>query len=52
MDLADVRRLGLALIAEHGLDGWRLQFDQARRRAGICRYERSIIGLSGPLMRL
>jgi predicted SprT family Zn-dependent metalloprotease len=52
MELADVRRLGLALIAEHGLDGWRLEFDRARRRAGICRYDRRVIGLSGPLMRL
>jgi len=52
MELSDVRRLGLALIAEHGLDGWRLELDRARRRAGICRYDRRVIGLSGPLMRL
>jgi len=52
MDLPDVRRLGLALLAEHGLDGWRLELDRARRRAGICRYDRKVIGLSGPLMRL
>lgn len=52
MELADVRRLGLALIAEHGLVGWRLELDRARRRAGICRYEQKVIGLSAPLMRL
>lgn len=52
MDLSEVRRLGLALIAEHGLDGWRLELDRARRRAGVCRYDRSVIGLSAPLMRL
>ena len=52
MELADVRRLGVALIAEHGLAGWRLELDRARRRAGICRYDRKVIGLSAPLMRL
>ena len=52
MELPDVRRLGLALIAEHRLDGWRLEFDRAKRRAGVCRYDRHVIGLSAPLMQL
>lgn len=52
MDLEEVRRLGRELMDRHGLPQWRLVLDQARRRAGICRYDRRVIGLSAPLMRL
>ena len=52
MELTAARRLGLALMAEHGLLRWQLEFDRAKRRAGICRYDRTTIGLSGPLTRL
>lgn len=52
MDLAAARSLGLALMAEHRLTSWRLEFDRAKRRAGVCRYDRSVIGLSEPLTRL
>lgn len=41
-----------ALMAEHGLSDWTLVFDRAKRRAGICRYDRRQIGLSAPLTRL
>lgn len=36
-------------MAEHGLRGWTLAFDRAKRRAGICRFDRREIGLSAPL---
>lgn len=52
MDLSDARALGLSLLAEHGLASWRLVFDRAKRRAGICRYDQSVIGLSAPLTAL
>jgi len=38
-----------ALMAAHGLRDWTLVFDRAKRRAGICRYDRRQIGLSAPL---
>lgn len=41
-----------ALMAEHGLRGWSLVFDRAKRRAGVCRYDRREIGLSAPLTAL
>jgi predicted SprT family Zn-dependent metalloprotease len=44
--------LAVSLVARHGLDGWRVDFDSAKRRAGICRYEQRVIGLSAPLTRL
>lgn len=49
MELSAARSLGLALMADHGLAAWGLEFDQARTRAGICRYGRQVIGLSAPL---
>jgi len=49
MDLDAAARLARGLIAEHGLDDWSFRFDRARRRAGLCRYDRREISLSGPL---
>ena len=42
------------LLREHGLweQGWRAAADMAKRRAGVCRYRRRIIGLSVPLTAL
>lgn len=34
------------LMDEHGLADWALEFDRAKRRAGICRYADRTIGLS------
>jgi|GEM_PF-272915 len=45
-------RLASELMAEHGLSGWTFRFDRARRRAGLCRYDRREISLSGPLTAL
>jgi len=52
MDLADAYRLATGLVAEHGLDGWSVTFDTAKRRAGVCRFDSRVIGLSAPLTRL
>lgn len=52
MDLLAARRLGRALLDEHGLADWRVELDRARTRAGICRYDARVIGLSAPLTRL
>ena len=52
MDLSVARELGRDLLDEHGLADWSLVFDRAKRRAGICRYARKEIGLSGPLTAL
>ncbi|MEU4242471.1 SprT-like domain-containing protein [Actinoplanes sp. NPDC026619] len=52
MDLSEARRLASGLMAEHGLRGWRLVFDNAKTRAGVCRYDRKEIGLSRPLISL
>ena len=40
------------LVAEHGLTGWRVRLDSAKRRAGVCRFAERVIGLSGPLTEL
>ena len=34
------------LMAEHGLEGWRVRLDHARRRAGQCDYTNRQISLS------
>lgn len=40
------------LLREHGLTGWRVELDSAKRRAGVCRFPDRLIGLSGPLTEL
>ncbi|WP_028637467.1 SprT-like domain-containing protein [Nocardioides sp. URHA0032] len=52
MELTAAAQLGRALLDEHGLQDWRLAFDRAKRRAGVCRSDRKEIGLSGPLTAL
>lgn len=52
VDLDEAAAMARALMAEHGLRGWSLVFDRAKRRAGICRYDRRQIGLSAPLTAL
>jgi hypothetical protein len=52
MDLSDAYRMGTELLQRHGLDGWSLAFDNAKRRAGVCRHGARVIGLSAPLARL
>jgi predicted SprT family Zn-dependent metalloprotease len=48
----EARALATALMDEHGLTGWRLVFDNAKTRAGVCRSDRKEIGLSRYLMGL
>ncbi|MFC7878147.1 SprT-like domain-containing protein [Isoptericola sp. NPDC057391] len=52
MEREDAASLARGLMAEHGLSGWTFRFDRARRRAGLCRYDRREISLSGPLAEL
>jgi predicted SprT family Zn-dependent metalloprotease len=52
LELTKARRLATDLIARHKLTGWRLVFDNAKTRAGVCRFDRKEIGLSGPLISL
>ncbi|MCK9792800.1 SprT-like domain-containing protein [Isoptericola sp. 4D.3] len=52
MEQVAAARLARRLMAEHGLSGWTFRFDRARRRAGLCRYDRREISLSGPLTAL
>lgn len=54
MDINSAHRLAQDLMAKHGIlyEGWRVQFDNAARRFGQCRYRRKIISLSRPLVEL
>jgi len=52
LDLTEARQLAAGLMAQHGLTGWRLVFDNAKTRAGVCRFDRKQIGLSRPLVAL
>jgi predicted SprT family Zn-dependent metalloprotease len=52
LDLTTARQLATDLMARHRLRGWRLVFDNAKTRAGVCRYDRKEIGLSRPLTAL
>ena len=52
MELAEAAAMARRLLDQHGLHEWRVVFDRAKRRAGICREDRREIGLSAPLTRL
>jgi len=52
MEIDEARALAEGLMREHSLTGWRLVFDNARTRAGVCRYSRREIGLSRMLTAL
>jgi predicted SprT family Zn-dependent metalloprotease len=52
LDLTEARQLASGLMARHRLTGWRLVFDNAKTRAGVCRYDSKEIGLSRPLISL
>lgn len=40
------------LMRQHGLADWSVEFDRAKRRAGVCRHGPKIIGLSAAVTRL
>ena len=44
--LQDVMDLAHRLLAEHDLQNWRISFDHARRRAGLCNFSTKTISLS------
>ena len=44
--LQDVMDLAHRLLAEHELQNWRISFDHARRRAGLCNFSTKTISLS------
>ena len=44
--LKHVLELGYDLMRQHGLDGWKIKFDHARRRAGLCDFRQNTISLS------
>jgi predicted SprT family Zn-dependent metalloprotease len=52
VEILEARRLAVALMRQHGLIGWRLVFDNAKTRAGICRSGPKEIGLSRVLTAL
>ncbi|MGV8968157.1 MAG: SprT-like domain-containing protein [Cellulomonas sp.] len=52
MDIDEARLLAIELMRQHQLTGWRVVFDRARTRAGICRFDRQEIGLSRVLTAL
>lgn len=52
MDLRDAFALAEHLLETHGLGDWRVRYDGAKRRAGICRFRDKALGLSAPLTAL
>ncbi len=49
--LDQIRSDARATMDAHGLVDWSLRFDTAVQRAGITRFDRKVISLSGPIMR-
>ncbi|WP_372736880.1 SprT-like domain-containing protein, partial [Nocardioides sp.] len=49
MDLRDAFAMAEHLLERHGLTEWQISFDNAKRRAGVCRFGVKTIGLSAPL---
>jgi predicted SprT family Zn-dependent metalloprotease len=52
VEIMEARRLAQELMHRHGLTGWRLVFDNAKTRAGVCRAAQREIGLSRVLTAL
>jgi hypothetical protein len=52
MEITRALATGRRLLREHGLDDWTIVADRAKTRAGVCRYSRREIGISGPLTTL
>jgi predicted SprT family Zn-dependent metalloprotease len=49
MQPLDAKQMAWDLLAQHGLSGWRFQFNHARRCFGSCRPRARVITLSKPL---
>ena len=52
MLLEEAKALALELMKQHKLEHWHFEFDGAKRRFGICRYNTKTIGLSKHLVLL
>jgi predicted SprT family Zn-dependent metalloprotease len=52
VELKQAYDLARSLLSEYGLGDWSVEFDRAKRRAGVCRHGTRVIGLSAPLTRL
>ncbi|BBX09472.1 SprT-like domain-containing protein [Mycolicibacterium aichiense] len=50
MTQAMAHQITVGLIREHGLVGWKVKLDNARRRAGLCDHTNKVISLSKHLM--
>jgi predicted SprT family Zn-dependent metalloprotease len=52
MNLLETSNLANSLMAKHNLisQGWVFEFDNAKRRFGVCRFRSKVIGLSKPLV--
>lgn len=59
ISLAEAKKLAETLMAGHALTGWAFEFDNAKRRAGVCKYrigvrsgvKGGVIGLSRHFVR-
>ncbi|GAB4084572.1 hypothetical protein GCM10028784_12020 [Myceligenerans cantabricum] len=49
MNLVEAKNLARDLMDRHGLAGWTFEYDDAKRRAGMCHFARRRISLSAPL---
>jgi SprT protein len=45
-----VREMAEPLMIVHDIGDWTLAFDESKQRAGVCRREIPVIGLSAPIM--
>lgn len=52
VDLRDAFAMAEDLLEHHGLQGWTVAYDGAKKRAGICRFGPKVLGLSAPLTAL
>ena len=52
MEMAKAASMARELMDGHGLRGWRLDFDRARRRAGVTRYAERTSSLSSRIVPL
>ncbi|NIZ92464.1 SprT-like domain-containing protein [Kineococcus rubinsiae] len=52
MDVGAAVAMAEGVLAQHGLRGWTVVLDRAKKRAGVCRFDRRQIGLSRELTAL
>ena len=54
MKLVDAETLAISLMMQHGIwySGWEFQWDKSKRRFGVCKFSKKVIGLSMHLVSL